>query len=113
MFKRNVQFHISNDNTIVILSAVKTSRVVGALSAHIKHKVYRVAHISEFDNYEYYVKNQPYNLGYYLSLHFSKSVVYDSLEKAMEIAKKRELQIGYVKHGIVIKDTDMFYPGDF
>lgn len=48
---------------------------------------YRVAHISAIDNFGYFEKNEPYNIGFYMNECWGKSKVYYDKDEAMKAAQ--------------------------
>lgn len=103
---------MSADNGIYILVTKDSHKYVGGgcyencLPDGIT--AYRVAEAGAIDNLEYYEKNQPYNVGYYLHLVWGKSRVFYSLEEAMEYAVSLEKQITYTEYGISVIDRQQY-----
>ena len=77
-----------------------------------KSKVYRVAHVQAWDNFEWYKENQPYNLGHYLWEVFTDDVVYYEKSNALAAAHYLYACTGYVEYGIQVVDTEYVFPGD-
>ena len=109
---------MSADNTIIVFShlrrSVKEENEIGksrfpSYTNVAPYRVYRVAHVQAWDNFEYYKEHAIYNLGYYLLEIFpSTSPEYESKESAMIAAVKLMNEVGYVEYGIQIVDTDYF-----
>ena len=92
---------MSADNTIVILGTLRDNK-----------KVYRVAHIGNIDNLDYYKEHQYYNFGWYLFTEFGDCVVYDDINMAQEVAHLEYDLCSYVEYGVVLIDLDIIFPGD-
>ena len=104
---------MSADNTIVVLGTVSEYKQEGSWRHRVpKYKVYRVAEVQAWDNFEWYKENQPYNLGYYLWSEFKDCIVYDSLEHAVGIAELLQEQTDFVEYGIQVVNTEYVFPGD-
>ena len=93
---------MSADNTIVIIETKRTAleNPKGVWTNRVPNTVFRVAHVQAFDNFDYYKKEQPYNLGAYLYVTFCKSPVFTKVSDALEYAQQLEKEIGYVEYGI-------------
>lgn len=110
---------MSADNAIVILRTVRTANEeksgVWTIDG-IKRYVYRVAHVSAWDNFRYYEEKQPYNLGAYLKEVFGCSKVYFTPEEAILAAhalKEKVLEETHVlEYGVVVEDTEYIFYDD-
>lgn len=104
---------MSADNTIIVLSTVtEWERQNHVIYRVPKYRVYRVAHIQAWDNFEWYQENQPYNLGYYLWSCFKDSTVYKDRQSACNKSEQLYNEIGYVEYGIQHVDTEYVFPTD-
>jgi hypothetical protein len=108
---------MSADNGIYILRTKRTRKLVGNASVKTDpYYVYRVAHAQAIDNFEYYNRNQPYNLGAYMISIWGSSVVHETSEAALLDAKNKLNKIhheeGICEYGIVPIDTDLIFFGD-
>lgn len=105
---------MSADNTIVILGTVTNwkKHPSGFMEKIPTKKVYRVTHVHAWDNYDYYLNNEIYNLGCYLNLVFEHSPVFDNLDEATSYAWKLHDEIGYVEYGVQLLETDYVFFGD-
>lgn len=95
---------MSADNGIYILvtkdSHKKTSEYSWTNTFGKGVIAYRVAEAGAIDNLEWYEKNQPYNIGYWLNSVFGKVRPVYSEEEALDIASKLEEEIGYTEYGV-------------
>ena len=104
---------MSADNTIVVLGTVSEYKQEGPWRLRVpKYKVYRVAHVQAWDNFDWYKENQPYNLGHYLWSEFKGSKVYRSRDRALDAAGRLLECFGYVEYGIQAVETEYVFPGD-
>lgn len=95
---------MSADNGIYILvtkdSHKKTSKHYWKNTFGKGVVAYRVAEAGAVDNLEWYEKNQPYNIGYWLHATFGASEPVYTLEEAREQAMMLEKHVGYTEYGI-------------
>jgi hypothetical protein len=104
---------MSSDNGIYILKTIRTRKPEGhALVATEPHPVYRVAHASAIDNFDYYEKKQPYNLGAYMKDIWGSSPVYEDNRDALTYASQMENEIPLLEYGICSINTDYVFYGD-
>lgn len=106
---------MSADNTIVVLGTKRTFIQEGNVYYNHgpEHMVYRVAHVQAWDNFDYYQREQHYNLGAYLIDTFGESKVFLDKQEALTYAYELESSIGYVEYGIQVEDTDLFFYGEW
>lgn len=106
---------MSADNTIVVLGTKRTFTQEGNIYYNHKpeHMVYRVGHVGAWDNFDYYQRKQPYNLGAYLLDIFGKSKVFLDKQEALAYAYELESSIGYVEYGIQVEEMDLFFYGEW
>lgn len=103
---------MSADNTIVILSYLKNRREVGegGYTYCEPYRVWCVFHAQAWENYDYVVSMEPYNIGHWLSKYVTSAAHFDNAELADERAHSMVEQIedagGYVEYGITQVDTD-------
>lgn len=88
---------MSADNGVYILKTVIHSNENG-VSKPID--CYRVAHIQSIDDIEYFVKNQPYNIGAYIYLRWKDSPVFHNYKDAFDYAKKVAQCYPILEYGI-------------
>lgn len=106
---------MSADNGIYILitKRILTQRNGVNINPGKEHKVYRVAHTSAIDNFDWYKENQQQNLGAYMKDVWGESLVFTSEGEALVEASKQQKQAGYTEYGINFIDaSDMFFYGD-
>jgi hypothetical protein len=104
---------MSADNGVYILVTIRDRRMNGIASIKATpYKVYRVAHVSAIDNFDYYKENQPYNIGAYLEDNWGKSEVFEDKDKAYLTAHALADTINYLEYGISIIETDYKMYGD-
>ena len=105
---------MSADNTIIVLVTNSTwEHKPNGYSVRVPpYRVYRVAHIQAWDNYDWYLENQPYNLGAYLMQCFKNAPAFRNEDEAMNYAKKMQEEIHFVEYGIQVVDTPFTYFGD-
>lgn len=102
---------MSADNAIVILGYISETVKEGDFYIPVEpYKVYKVAHVQAWDNFEWYKKNQPYNVGWYLNEVFKESKVFTYFDVAVSEAQRLEEEIGYVEYGVVFEETDYILP---
>lgn len=105
---------MSANNAIIILGTVKNFRTDSDGIDHHSdpYKVYRVAHVLDWENYNWYKENQVYNLGYFLYYNFHHSIPYENINDAVNRANNLYNLIGNVEYGVIIEDTEYMFPGD-
>ena len=104
---------MSADNGIYILRSKSEWITNGvARSRTDPYYIYRVAHNQAMDNYDWYLNNQIYNLGWYLWTVFKDSFNHMTYESAMYEAKVLEQAYGYTEYGIALIEYDKVFPGD-
>jgi hypothetical protein len=95
---------MSADNGIYILvtkdSHKKTSKYCWENTFGEGVVAYRVAEAGAIDNLEWYERNQPYNIGYWLHSTFGHSEPVYSLKEAEKKAQEIEKVVGYTEYGI-------------
>jgi hypothetical protein len=104
---------MSADNGIYILKTIRTRKQEG--DAWVKtepYAVYRVAETCAIDNFDWYEKNQPYNLGSYMKDVWGSSPVFEGLQDADSYASKLEKDIPILEYGISSIDTDYVFYND-
>lgn len=107
---------MSADNTIVILATNRTFKEQDKytwITHQPLHKVYRVANVKAWDDFEWYKENQPYNAGAYLLENFRCSAVFLDYKDALKYAEDMLKAVGYVEYGIQVEDTDYFFIGEY
>jgi hypothetical protein len=105
---------MSADNGIYVLKTIRNRRNEGTAWVQSEpHFVYRVAHTSAIENFEWYKENKPYNLGAYMVEVWGKSKVYTDSNQAIAEALKLAESIENLEYGVsVIDATDMIFYGD-
>lgn len=107
---------MSADNAIVILKTTDKFKVENKYTLTNTFgegiTAYRVVECQAVDNFQYFVENEPHNIGYWMYCTFGDiSPSYD-YNTAMEIAKILLDRSYYVEYGIVeIDATEYNYPG--
>jgi hypothetical protein len=107
---------MSTDNGIYILRTVRNRFDVDEQTgqrAKLPYYVYRVAEAHAMDNFKWYEKNQPYNLGAFMLSIWGESDVFTTLESALEYAHKLEADFPILEYGISVIETEYFFFGDF
>jgi len=107
---------MSADNGIYILI---TSDKIKQESIHhyrnLKGEVvtaYRVAHGQAIDSFEWYEIEEPYNLGWWMSLIWNNSKVFYSEKEAMLEALRLQEETIYTEYGIQFVDARKYnFPG--
>lgn len=75
--------------------------------------VYRVAHASAIDNFDWYKNHQPHNLGAYMLVVWGHSEVFFDRAAALAAAHKmRDSYGGFVEYGICDIHADQTFYGD-
>lgn len=100
---------MSADNGIYILKTVRT-RKQGVITE--SYPVYRVAHAGAIDNFDWYEKVQPYNLGAYMKDIWGSSPVYKDKQEALTYASQIEMEVSILEYGIRSINTDYIFYGD-
>jgi hypothetical protein len=109
---------MSSDNGIYILSTIRTRKYVkGERFDHWEtvespYVVYRVAEMSAIDNFDWYEKNQNYNLGAYMKSVWGSSPVYETEEEALSAANELEKSLPLCEYGISHIRTQYIFYGD-
>ena len=106
---------MSADNGIYVLVTKRTrTQENGVIFNDGKeHLVFRVAHVQAIDNFDWYQKNQIYNLGAYMKDTWGASEVYKTVEAVMRKAVEMAKQYPVLEYGIrVIEVGDMIFYGD-
>lgn len=104
---------MSSDNGVYILSTISKWKKdgVGCVKRPVPVRVYRIAHLSAIDNFDWYKENQPYNLGWYMHECWGRSVVYESEEEALLAAHALAKTIDILEYGVSSISTDYSFPG--
>lgn len=66
---------------------------------------YRVAHCQAADNFDFYQKNEPHNVGAWMSDVFKRSEVCYNESEAMDQAHELAKKYDYLEYGIVTMDV--------
>ena len=104
---------MSADNGIYILRSKSEWLINGATQVRTpEHFVYRVAHNQAMDNYDWYLNNQLYNLGWNLWTVFKDSYRHTSADSAHYEATAIERGYGYTEYEICLIEFDKVFPGD-
>jgi hypothetical protein len=108
---------MSADNTIVILAT--TSSIKQVSGVHFKTRVfehadppivhYRVAHVQNFEDYDWFAKDQPYNVGAWLYNNFKDSPIFTNKDDALVYAREMYHEIEYVEYGISFLDATQYH----
>lgn len=94
---------MSADNGIYIL--------ITALDETGMVEEYRVAHAAAIDNFDWYVENEPENLGIYMQEVWGNSPIFTDWDSANSYAKELHNEIGYTEYGIMCIDaSDYVFP---
>ncbi len=107
---------MSADNGIYILRTVRNRFDVDEQTGQrvkIPYYVYRVAEAFAMDNFEWYEKKQPYNLGAFMLSIWGESDVFTTLESAFEYAHKLEANVSILEYGVSVIETEYIFFGDF
>ena len=106
---------MSADNGIYILKTLRTRRNDDG-RGWVKsdpYPVYRVAVVQAIDNFDWYEKNQFYNLGAYMKDTWGNSHPFESYDEAFAFAKRMaEGGSRYLEYGVSTIDTDYTFFGD-
>lgn len=103
---------MSADNTIVVFSYLKDRREAGDgyFSYCEPYRVWCVFHAQAWENYDFIVKEQPYNIGHWLSHYIANAPHFENADLADEhahfVVDGIEDDGGYVEYGITHVDTD-------
>lgn len=104
---------MSADNGIYILQTIRTRKKENMCWVKTApYHVYRVSHAGAIDNFDWYKKNQLYNLGSYMKDVWGSSPVFDDKVKALEYASQMEKDIPILEYGIRTIKTDYIFYGD-
>jgi len=105
---------VSADNTIVILQTWSNVEWLDGYACKCvePYKVWRVAHVQAWDNFEWFKENQPYNVGAFLDNIFGKCKKHKTLDAALVEANNLYEEIGYVEYGIQVVNTDYYLYGE-
>lgn len=105
---------MSADNGIYILKTIRAHKKdgIGWVKAD-PHPVYRVAHASAIDNFDWYQQNQSYNLGAYMKDVWGSSPVFEDSQEAVNYASHMEKELSILEYGICRIDTNYIFYGDF
>lgn len=93
---------VSNDIETRYGASVTFVRQEGGIDA------WRVAHAQGIDNLEWFEKNQPYNVGYYLHRVWGHSEVFYNEREAVEFAFEELKRIGYTEYGVASIDRPQY-----
>lgn len=114
---------MSADNGIYILKTKRTrvyevfrtlpnGEEIRGWGEHKDHFVYRVAHASAIDNFDYYKEHQLYNLGIYMKEVWGNSKVFTDFDQAHRFARDLESvvkkEVGTVEYGVSTIDASEF-----
>ena len=106
---------MSADNGIYILKTLRTRRYDDG-RGWVKsdpYPVYRVAEVQAIDNFDWYEKNQFYNLGAYMKDTWGNSPPFESYDVAFAFAKRMAEEKGrYLEYGVSTIETDYVFFGD-
>lgn len=69
---------------------------------------YRVAHISAIENFDYFEKHQPYNIGFYMNECWGKSTVYYDKDEAMKAAQFYHDLLNVCEYGINVIERPQY-----
>lgn len=107
---------MSADNGIYILKTIDTMKQVSP--GHFKNTfgegtvAYRVAYFSGIDSLEWFEKNQPYNVGFFLNTVWGNSKLYYDEKEAIAFAHELEALFDYLEYGVChIDRTQYCFPG--
>jgi len=100
---------MSADNGIYILKTIRTRK--GGVKTE-PHPIYRVAETSAIDNFDWYEKNQPYNLGAYMQDVWGNCAPYEDKNGALYYASQLEKSFSILEYGISEIETDYIFYGD-
>jgi|LakMenEpi03Aug12_release.lakeMendotaPanAssembly.Ray.scaffolds.fasta_scaffold170651_3 hypothetical protein len=105
---------MSADNGVYVLSTFRFFKKEGiARVSCAPHKVYRVAEAGAIDNWNWYMQDQPYNLGAYMQSIWGQSEVYDNKDDALIAAHKIEESLDICEYGVSVIDTNYVFYGDW
>ena len=104
---------MSADNGVYVLKTIRTRRLEGG--GWVKadpYPVYRVAHASAIDNFDYYKREQLYNLGAYMLDVWGDSLVFEDKQDAISYAHSVEERLSICEYGVCMIETDYVLYGD-
>ena len=107
---------MSADNCICILKTTDNFKKENAYTLSNTFgkgiTAYRVVECQAVDNFQYYVENEPHNIGHWMYSTFGKVTPSYDYNTAMEIANTLLSQNYYVEYGIVEIDASKYnFPG--
>ena len=107
---------MSADNGVYILLTKDTHKKIGDNTWQKTFGkgvlAFRVAHAQAIDNLEWYEREQPYNVGYYLNSVFGDSVVYYDIAAAESAANKIARELPILEYGVqLIERRQYSFPG--
>jgi hypothetical protein len=73
------------------------------------HPVYRVAEASAMDNFYFYQREQPYNVGAYLKEVWGDSPIFLSESEAWAYAENLSEDYFFLEYGISLIETDYIF----
>jgi hypothetical protein len=96
---------MSADNGVYVLETVRPVN-------YETYKLYRVAHTTAIDNFDYYKEKQPYNLGAYMKEIWGNSPVYEDKQEALMVAHEIVDNLPFCEYGVKVIKTDYVFYGD-
>jgi hypothetical protein len=105
---------VSADNGVYILSTISEWKVSNGIweRRETPVKVYRIAHAQAIDNFDWYKKNQIYNLGVYMLQVWGESPIFETESEALLAAHKLAKEIRFLEYGINSIHTEYVFPTD-
>ena len=105
---------MSSDNGVYILRTVRDRKEEpkGCWVQSDRYYVWRVTHAQAIDNFEWYMRNDPHNLGAYMKDVWGKSPVFMNEQEALVYAHNLAKDIEPLEYGVSNIDTDLKFYGD-
>jgi hypothetical protein len=104
---------MSADNGIYILKTLSTTLKdrEGGSRYTDPHPVYRVVEACAMDNFYFYQREQPYNVGAYLNDVWGDSPIFLSESEAWAYAENLSEDYFFLEYGISLIETDYIFYG--
>lgn len=105
---------MSADNGVYILKTIRTRKQTpnGWGEKTEPYSVYRVTIACAIENFDYYEKKQPYNIGAYMMSIWGDSPLFEDKDEALKYAHQLEKSVPYCEYGVSFIDTEYVFYGD-